>query len=317
MVIFVLFVGTVNDDFLQLNSMSLLLSASIILFIMAIGQSFVLITSNIDVSVGSTMGLSAAVCGTLLMQGVSTWIVFLTVIAVGATIGLLNGIGVSFLKIPAIIMTLGMLGMARGAMLLYTEGMWIDGIPNSYKQLARVELMTLPLPVWVALAILLISYLLLTKTKRGRYFYAVGDNAEGAKSVGLPVRRVTLIAFMISSVSASIAGLIFVMNIGFVPNTAGSGLELQVIAAAVLGGVSLTGGVGSVVGAALGAVFFTIINQSLVYLMIPAYWTNAISGLLLLIIVIADTKFQTFIRQRAKKRVPKPSPSLKQGVNSE
>ena len=301
MVVFCLFVGSINSQFTSMSTIVLLLNGSIILLILAIGQSFVLLTSNIDVSVGSIMGLSAAVCGTLLTSGANLSVVVFTVICVGGVIGLINGIGVSYLKIPAIIMTLGMLGIVRGLMLLYTEGMWIEDIPNYYKKFARLEVLTIPLPIWIGALLIFISYLFLSKTKFGRYFYAVGDNTDGAQLVGLPVNIVKVLAYILSGISASIASLIYVMNIGFVSNQTGSGIELQVIAAAVLGGVSLTGGIGTVLGAGLGAVFFTVINSSLVYMKIPAYWNSAIAGLLLILIVVGDSKFQKYLKRGSSK----------------
>jgi AI-2 transport system permease protein len=143
---------------------------------------------------------------------------------------------------------------------------------------------------------------------------------NGARLVGLPVEKVKVIAFILSGISASIGGLIFVMNIGFVPNQTGTGIELQVIAAAVLGGVSLTGGIGTVIGAGLGAIFFTVINNSLVYLKIPAYWNDAISGFLLLLIVVGDSIFQSYLKNQIRKNQNKPrvsTSSLKGGGENE
>jgi AI-2 transport system permease protein len=299
MAAYLIIVGSINQEFVTGDSLTLMVKASVILLIMAIGQSFVLFTGNIDVSVGSIMGLSAAVCGVFLTSGFNVWIVMLVVLFVGGIAGLINGVGVAYLKIPSIIMTLGMLGVIRGFMLIYTEGMWIEDIPNFYKQLSGLKMLGLTLPVWVSLLLLLFSHVFLTRTRFGRYFYAVGDNVDGARLVGIPVERVKILAFIFSGISASIAGLVFVMNIGFVPNQTGSGIELQVIAAAVLGGVGLTGGLGTVVGAALGATFFTVIQNSLVYLKVPAYWNDAISGFLLLVIVIGDSKFHSYLNKRA------------------
>lgn len=294
-VVFIAIVGMVNSKFVTGKSLLLLVESAIILLILAVGQSFVLLTREIDVSVGSTMGLSAAVCGLLLTSGVSGWVSALAVLAVGVLAGLFNGLGVAYLRIPAIIMTLGTLGILRGFMIILTGGKWIEDIPNYFKKLSGTDLISLPLPVWVGLVILVTAYLALRLTKFGRYFYAVGDNADGARLIGIPVSKVRVLAFVLSGLSASVAGLIFVMNIGFVPNQTGSGMELQVIAAAVLGGVSLNGGLGTVLGAGLGAIFLTAINSSLIYLKIPAYWNNAISGFLLLVIVISDSRFQSFL----------------------
>jgi AI-2 transport system permease protein len=299
---YILFVSSINTDFFSRDSFSLLIKASVILLVLAVGQSFVLFTSNIDVSVGSIMGLSAAVCGVLLTSGVQLWIVLPVVLFVGSLVGLVNGIGVSHLKVPSIIMTLGMLGVIRGMMLIYTKGMWIENIPNYYKKLANLKFMGINLSVWIVLLLLVLAHIWLTKSRFGRYFFAVGDNRDGASLVGIPVQKITVLAFILSGVSAAIAGLIFVMNIGFVPNQTGTGLELQVIAAAVLGGVSLTGGLGTVIGAGLGALFLTTITNSLIYLKIPAYWNNGIFGLLLLLIVIGDSKFQSIIKSQSLKK---------------
>ncbi|MEO2077013.1 MAG: sugar ABC transporter permease [Bacillus sp. (in: firmicutes)] len=292
---FIGIVGSINSKFVTGNSLLLLVSSSIILLILAVGQSFVLLTAEIDVSVGSIMGISAAVCGLLLTNGVSGWVAALVVLLVGLVAGLFNGVGVALLKLPAIIMTLGTLGILRGLMIILTGGKWIEDIPNYFKKLSGTDFIGLPLPIWIGMIILIAAFLVLKLTKIGRYFYAVGDNADGARLIGIPVSKIRILAFVLSGMSASIAGMIFVMNIGFVPNQTGSGIELQVIAAAVLGGVSLNGGLGTVFGAGLGAIFLTAINSSLIYLKIPAYWNNAISGFLLLLIVISDSRFQSYL----------------------
>ncbi|MGZ7148990.1 ABC transporter permease subunit [Bacillus sp. BC08] len=295
---YIAIVGMINPSFVQLNSLSLMMKSSVILVVLAIGQSFVLFTKNIDVSVGSIMGLSAAVCGMLLTDGFSTILSITAAIILGAIIGFVNGVGVAKLRVPAIIMTLGMLGVIRGAMLIFTGGKWIEDIPNNFKQLSSIVILGLPITVWVVLIILLLLYFLLRKVPYARYFYAVGDNEDGARLIGIPVNKVKIYAFIISGISAALAGCIFVMNIGFVPNQTGTGIELQVIAAAVLGGVHLKGGTGSIVGAALGAIFLEAISSSLIFLKIPAFWNNAISGFLLLLIVILDSVMKKWRAER-------------------
>lgn len=293
---FIGIVGAINSKFIAGNNLLLLVNSSIILLILAVGQSFVLLTSEIDVSVGSTMGLSAAIGGLLLTSGVSGPLAVLLALLIGIAAGLFNGIGVALLKIPAIIMTLGTLGILRGLMIILTGGKWIEDIPNYFKKLSGADFLGIPLPVWIGLILMAAAFLALKLTKIGRYFYAVGDNADGARLIGIPVVKIRVLAFILSGISAAVAGIIFVMTIGFVPNQTGSGMELQVIAAAVLGGVSLSGGLGTVFGAGLGAIFLTAINSSLIYLKIPAYWNNAIFGCLLLLIVISDSRFQSYLK---------------------
>ncbi|MEH7459980.1 sugar ABC transporter permease, partial [Bacillus sp. JJ1127] len=238
---------------------------------------------------GSIMGLSAAICGMFLTNGNSILISIIVAILFGAVIGMINGIGVTKFRVPAIIMTLGMLGIIRGTMLIYTGGKWIEDIPNNYKRISAVTILGFPITVWIVFGILLLLYIFLTKAPFGRYFYAAGDNEDGARLIGIPVDKVKIYAFIISGISAGVAGCLFVMNIGFVPNQTGTGIELQVIAAAVLGGIHLKGGTGSIFGAALGAIFLEVISSSLVFLKIPAFWNSAISGFLLLLIIILDS----------------------------
>ncbi|MGG0761988.1 ABC transporter permease subunit [Bacillus paramycoides] len=305
LLLYIAFVGVMNPSFVQFSSLSLIMKSSVILVILAIGQSFVLFTKNIDVSVGSSMGLSAAVCGMLLTDGYSTFISIFAAIILGALIGLVNGIGVTKFRVPAIIMTLGMLGIIRGAMLIFTGGKWIEDIPNEYKQISSIMMLGIPITVWTVLIILLLLYFFLMKVQIGRYFYAVGDNEDGARLIGIPVDQVKIFAFIISGISAGLAGCIFVMNIGFVPNQTGTGIELQVIAAAVLGGIHLKGGTGSIFGTALGALFLEVISSSLVFLKIPAFWNSAISGFLLLLIIILDSVLKKWkkLRQLEERRV--------------
>ncbi|WP_416054249.1 ABC transporter permease subunit [Fictibacillus sp. KU28468] len=300
--LFVGCIGLVNPAFTSGESLGLILKSSMILLVLAVGQSFVLITANIDVSVGSTMGLSAAVCGMMLTHGVSGSLSVAAALLIGSCIGAANGLGVSFFRIPSIIMTLGTLGIVRGYMLFYTEGKWIEDIPFYFKKLSSAEFLGIQLPVWIGIIAAVVAYLFLTRSSVGRYFYAVGDNEAGARLIGLPVRSITVLAFTFSGLSASIAACLFVMNIGFVPNQTGTGIELQVIAAAVLGGVSLSGGQGSLFGAGLGAIFLEVINNSLVFLKVPAYWNNAISGFLLLLIVTGDSRFQLWLQSNGKKK---------------
>ena len=157
LLIYIAIVGMINPSFIQFNSLSLLMKSSVILVVLAIGQSFVLFTKNIDVSVGSSMGLSATVCGMMLTNGYSAFLSIFVAIILGAIIGFVNGIGVAKFRVPAIIMTLGMLGIIRGTMLIFTGGKWIEDIPNDFKQ-PSIIILGLPITVWFVLIILLLLY---------------------------------------------------------------------------------------------------------------------------------------------------------------
>ena len=294
-------VGLVNNSFLSGETVHLVVKNSMVLFFLAIGEAFVILTGDIDVSVGSIMGMCAAVLGTMLRAGQSVWLAIIVTSLVGIAIGLVNGLGVIKIKIPAIVMTLGVMGAVRGLMLIFTGGKWIENIPQHYKGMSGYTIGGVNFLIWIGFIILIGVQLYLSRTKSGRYLLAVGDNADGAYLVGIPVNKIRLTAFMVSGLCASIAAMIFVMNIGFVPNQTGNGLEMKAVAAAVLGGVSLQGGVGSAVGAVIGAIFLTSIDSALIFLKVPAYWNNTIFGLILLTIVLIDSQLHNIVAILRKK----------------
>ncbi|MFD1021067.1 ABC transporter permease [Thalassobacillus hwangdonensis] len=301
LIIFFVLIGAVNVDFLSLGNIHSSLKSSLLYIVLAIGMTFVLLTGNIDISIGGILGLSAAVSGTILRDGGSVITAVIVAILIGALIGLINGFGVTKLNISSFIMTLGMLGITRVVQVIYTDGQWVENLPISFKRISQVDFLGVNLLVLIVIAGLICTHLYLAYSRKGRYFAAIGDNEEGAIFLGIPVTRYKNYAFIISGVCASLAGLIFVSQIGFISTNAGAGIEMTVIAAAVLGGVSLSGGVGSVIGASIGAIIMTSINSALVYVKVPAFWNDAISGSLLIIIVVSDALLTRRAERRAKK----------------
>ncbi len=295
-----LFVGSINPTFIQPSNIALTLQNSVMYILLAIGISFVLITKEIDVSIGATLGLSAAVGATLLRDGRPLGIVIMYTLFVGIMVGLFNGFGVVKLKIPSIVMTLGTNGLIRGLMILYTKGAWIENLPDFYKKASQGKVLGINGYLLITIVIIITLSLYLKFAKKGRYFAAIGDNAEGANLIGIHVTFYKMLAFIIAGIFASIAGLVYTSQVGFVANVAGSGLEMVTIAAAVLGGISLNGGIGTVFGASLGALLMTSINSALVFLKIPAFWNNTISGLLLVIIVTSDALINRYLKKKAK-----------------
>ncbi|MDQ0155434.1 ABC transporter permease [Robertmurraya andreesenii] len=288
LVLLFIIVGLVNSDFISAGNIQNALKNSLLYIVLAMGMTFVLLTGEIDISIGAVLGLSAAVSGVILRDGGSIFIAVITAIAIGAVIGLINGFGVTKLKISSFIMTLGMLEIVRVTQVIFTKGQWVENLPESFKHISQMKVLGINfLTIIVILAVILV-HLFLSNSKKGRYFAAIGDNEDGAVLIGIPVKRFKIIAFVINSVCASIAGLIFASQIGFISTTAGVGIEMTVIAAAVLGGVSLSGGIGSIVGASIGAIIMSSINSALVFLKVPAFWNSAISGSLLIIIVVVD-----------------------------
>jgi AI-2 transport system permease protein len=300
LVLFVV-VGMVNDDFLSLNNIHSSVKSSLLYIVLAIGMTFVLLTGNIDISVGGVLGLSAAVSGMILRDGGSVFAAVVVAILIGAVIGLINGLGVTVLKISSFIMTLGMLEITRVIQVIYTDGQWVENLPVEFKRISQMNLLGFNLLSLIVIVGVILTHIYLSQSRKGRYFSAIGDNEDGAIFLGIPVNRYKTYSFVISGVCASIAGLIFASQIGFISTNAGLGIEMTVIAAAVLGGVSLSGGVGSVIGATIGAIIMISINSALVYMKVPAFWNDAISGSLLIIIVVSDALLARKASNKAKK----------------
>ncbi|MDQ0881641.1 AI-2 transport system permease protein [Peribacillus sp. V2I11] len=301
LVLLFVIVGLVNSDFISSGNIHNAAKNSLLYIVLAVGMTFVLLTGEIDISIGAVLGLSASVSGVILRDGGSIFLAVIIAITIGAVIGLINGLGVTKLKISSFIMTLGMLEIVRVTQVIFTNGKWVENLPDNFKHISQMNVFGINiLTIIIILAVILVHFYL-SKSKKGRYFAAIGDNEDGAVLIGIPVDRYKVIAFVISGVSASIAGLIFASQIGFISTTAGLGIEMIVIAAAVLGGVSLSGGIGSVIGASIGAIIMSSINSALVFLKVPAFWNSAISGSLLIIIVVADV----LIARRANNRTRK------------
>ena len=292
-----------NPAYFSLQTLAMIFSSSQILCLLALGATLVMLTRNIDVSVGSTVGLCAIAVGVALNNGYGLATAIAFALALGALAGAFNGLLVVGLRIPAIVATLGTLGLYRGVMLLWTGGKWIEGLPDSLKSLSEPAFIGVSPLGWLVLALLLAGGWLLSRTAFGRDFYAVGDNLAAARQLGVAVNRTRMLAFTLNGMLAACAGIVFAAQIGFVPNQTGSGLEMKAIAACVLGGISLLGGTGTLLGAFLGAFFLTQIDTVLVLFRLPAWWNDFIAGLVLLGVLVLDGRLRQALarHQRALK----------------
>ncbi|AXL62500.1 autoinducer 2 ABC transporter permease LsrC [Klebsiella pneumoniae] len=292
-----------NPAYFSLQTLAMIFSSSQILCLLALGATLVMLTRNIDVSVGSTVGLCAIAVGVALNNGYGLATAIAFALAIGALAGAFNGLLVVGLRIPAIVATLGTLGLYRGVMLLWTGGKWIEGLPDSQKSLSEPAFIGVSPLGWLVLALLLAGGWLLSRTAFGRDFYAVGDNLAAARQLGVAVNRTRMLAFTLNGMLAACAGIVFAAQIGFVPNQTGSGLEMKAIAACVLGGISLLGGTGTLLGAFLGAFFLTQIDTVLVLFRLPAWWNDFIAGLVLLGVLVLDGRMRQALarHQRALK----------------
>ncbi len=286
-------VGIFNPGFLTPTSLINCLNDSVVFTLLACGIAFTIFTGEIDVSIGATLGLTAAVSSTMLVNG-SSWIVAVIVgIIIGAVIGALNGWGVAYLGIPSLIFTLGTNGIVRGLIYVYTKGAWVENLPAWFTRLSQFKIAgNLTVYYAIILAVVIVLSIILAKTRKGKYFIAVGDNASGATLVGIPTNKTKLLAYVLSGVFAAVAGLIYSSRIGFITPTAGNGYELRAIAACVLGGISLSGGLGSLIGASIGAIIMSSVSRILVFLGFSSDYDNTITGILLITIVVVDALTQ-------------------------
>ncbi|MBS9423458.1 autoinducer 2 ABC transporter permease LsrC [Photorhabdus caribbeanensis] len=292
----------IDHQYFSLQTVTLVFSSAQILILLAIGATLVMLTRNIDVSVGSIAGLCAVMMGMSLNAGFGLPVSCLLTLLLGTCAGFINGALVAWLKIPAIVTTLGTLGLYRGLMLLLTDGKWIEGLPDELKRLSTPLWLNISPIGWLLMILILAMTWILAKTPFGRSFYATGDNLQGARQLGVRTDSIQIIAFSVNGVMAALAGIVFASQIGFIPNQTGSGLEMRAIAACVLGGISLLGGTGTVIGAILGAFFLTQINSGLVLLKLPAWWNDFIAGFVLLAVLIFDGRLRCAIEKNIRQQ---------------
>ncbi|MFJ3700669.1 MULTISPECIES: ABC transporter permease [Streptomyces] len=268
----------------------LLLNASI-LVLLAVGQSAVVITRNIDLSVGSVVGLSAFACGKFVAgtdHGVLT--VMLLGIAIGVVCGLVSGALVSFGRVPALVVTLGMLYIIQGIDYWWAQGEQISAsdVPEAVLGLGSGSVLGVPYLPLIALVLLAATAYFLRGYRSGRELYAIGSSPEAARLAGIPIRRRVLAAYAFSGAVAGFAGALWLARFGTVVADNAHGWELTVVSAVVVGGVAITGGTGTVWGAALGALLLTTIGSVLVVLKVDSFWQGAITGALLLLAISVD-----------------------------
>ncbi|MFC3521904.1 ABC transporter permease [Streptomonospora nanhaiensis] len=282
----------VNPGFLAAQSVRDLLLGATLLTILAVGQSLVLITRNVDLSVGSVMGLSAFAVGTLFVAfpGLPAPVVALAGVAVGTVCGVVNGVLVAAARVPALVVTLGTLYMFRGIDFWWASGRQINAadMPDGFLGLGRVTLLGVPLPAVVALLVVLAAGWYLRNYRSGRELYAVGSEPQAARLSGIPVDRRVFVPFVVNGALAGLAGVLYAARFGTLDATVGTGMELEVVAAAVVGGVAIFGGSGTVYGAALGALLLSTIDAALPMLRVDSFWQQAVVGLLILVSIGLD-----------------------------
>ncbi|MFD7659612.1 ABC transporter permease [Actinosynnema sp. NPDC059797] len=281
-----------NSAFLSPQSLRDLLLGAAILVVLAVGQTVVIISRNIDLSVGAVLGLVAFATGKLLSSapGTPTAVAVLIGIGLGAVCGVVNGVLVAAARVPALVITLGTLYAFRGIDHSWAQGQQINAsdMPRSFLGLGTGTLLGIPVLAVIAVVVMAVAGFYLRSYRSGRELYAIGSEPAAARLSGIPVGRRVFTSFVLCGALAGLAGVLHAARFGTVDATVGTGIELQVVAAAVVGGVAIFGGSGSVYGAALGALLLTTIGSSLAVLRINPFWQQAVVGGLILAAIGLD-----------------------------
>jgi ribose transport system permease protein len=291
LVVLVLGLSLTTDTFLTATNLDNLGRQVAIYAIIAIGELLVILTAGIDLSVGSVVGLSGVIAAKAVFETAGSGSVLLSVLLallVGAAVGAVNGVLVAFVKMPPFIVTLGTLGMARGLTLLYTGGRTIQPLPDPFNEIAGGSLFGVANLIWLTVAIAVVIGFGLGRTVWGRYVYAVGSNPESARLTGVPVKAVLISVYALSGTLAGLGGMLLASRLGNGVPTAGTGYELQAIAACVIGGASLFGARGTALGALVGALIVGLLNNGGTLLGIDPFWLQVAIGALILVAVGVD-----------------------------
>ena len=297
---YAIIVQAINPVFMtQMNLTNLFRQTGFVL-IPALGMTFVLIAAGIDLSVGSLMGFGGIVVGTCMMQlNLPIWLSICITLLFGVVLGLINGAFIIKFTIPPMIMTLGMMYMARGVAFVTTKGLPIYPIPQEFQAIEQGNFLGLPTIIPICIVLCLAFHFMLTRTTFGRSVYAIGGNIDAAKLSGINTRKVTIKVYALCGFMASLAGVLMSARLGSGQPNAGEGYEMNVIAACIIGGTSTFGGRGTVLGTTIGALFMSILSNSLTLMKVDVYYQKLVIGAVLVVAVILDQ----YKREMDKKRI--------------
>jgi ribose transport system permease protein len=257
--------------------------------IIAVAMVHLMVSGGFDMSVGSVVAFTGAVTAMLLRSGMPVVFAVLAGLIIGAGIGLFNGFIVAKIGINAFVTTLSSLSLFRGLTLIVTHGQNITGLPRSFKMIGQLKILGVQTPIIIAVVLLIIGDVMLRRSRFFRQSYYIGGNEQAARLSGIPVDRMKILAYMLTGLFAGISGIVMTARLGAASVTAGSGMELRVITAVIIGGASLNGGEGSILGAFLGTLLMALITNALTLLGVDVYWQTFVIGATLLLAVLIDT----------------------------
>ena len=294
-----LVISLLSDKFLTAtNAWNVMRQISVNICI-SVGMTLVVLTAGIDLSVGSVLVLCGAITAGLLKNGIeipsANLFIGFTILGAGVAgllagslLGWFNGWTITKFKVPPFVATLAMLTIARGLTMLWTKGFPITGLNENFAYIGTGWFIGIPLPVWISGIIVFIATIITNKTKLGRYIYAIGGNENAATLSGINIKKIKIIVYSIAGSLAAVGGILVTSRLDAAQPNAGTGYELDSIAAVVIGGTSLSGGKGSVLGTVLGAIIIGVLNNGLVLLNVSPFWQQVVKGFVILIAVIID-----------------------------
>jgi len=275
-------ISILSPVFLAPNNIINVIRQTSIYGIIAVGMTFVILTGGIDLSVGSILAVSGAVCAGLIHAQLPVAAVIAAALGVGIAFGVFNGLFITLGKITPFVVTLGMMGIARGITLIYTNGYPISGLPEDLRFVGSGYLFGLPIPVLIFIAVVLVAHFVLTQTRMGRYTYAIGGNEAAVRLSGINANFYKALAYVIAGATAGLSSVILTARLNSAEPVAGNGYELDVIAAVVIGGTSLSGGRGSIWGTFIGALMIGVINNGMNLLGISSYFQLVVKGFIII-----------------------------------
>ncbi|WP_273784159.1 ABC transporter permease [Brucella intermedia] len=268
--------------------------------LITIAQSMLMVLGELDLSLGVIGGLCGVVSGILMVRmGLEPYSAMLLAILLGLCLGLFNGFLVTFLRLHSLVLTIGTAGIFGGANLVLTRGVAITGIPRDVQYLGRGDLFGVPVPFIIMFVALLVATFVMLKTPFGRYMYAIGNNRDGARMLGIRVDPIRLMVFGVAGAIAGLAGVLMVARLGTAQPSIGDSWVLAPIAASVIGGVATTGGIGSPIGAILGAGIIAIIENIIVLFGVSPYWQGIVSGAIVVLAISFDAISRRYLRRDA------------------
>ncbi len=286
--VFTVWCSACDKSFCTLGNMKNIINQSAVIAVIAIGQSIVILTGGIDLSVGSIVGFVGIAGGLLLKMGVPLPMALLIVVICGCIIGIANGYFVSFGKVPAFIVTLGSMQIIRGLTMVLNSGRPVSGFPSELRMVVNSKIMGIPISIIYVFLLYAIMITVMKKTRLGRWFYAIGGNANAAKLAGVKTKTIELLAYFFGGLFASIGGIFLLSRLSYADPNAGTGYELDVIAAVVIGGIALSGGKGSIGNTLVGSLILGMLKCGLQILNVPVYYQTIIIGMTIIAAVFLD-----------------------------